>query len=240
MTPKPRGSVWLYARTVAEMARVSVSTLQESLTGSLDRGVIDRRLDQWSANCADIARAQVIAAGLEHVGRGPYVVMSNHQSNFDIVAIYRAFPGSLRMVAKQEMSRLPLLGAAMNAAEFIFVDRKNNAAARASLDLARERIQSGINVWIAPEGTRSRDGELGPFKKGGFMLALQAGVPILPCTVTGSRDVVPVGSMEVHRHRRVHVRFHEAIDAPAYGLERRDALMADVRARIASGFVADH
>lgn len=230
------GSVIAFVRTLAETAKVSAPILVERARGTLKREGVDRRIQRWAENTVRISGAEIQVSGLEHIDpKQTYVVMSNHQSNYDIVAIYYAFPATLRMVAKQEMRTLPLMGPAMEAAEFIFVDRSNNAAARRALDSAKERIHSGVNVWIAPEGTRSPSGQLGPFKKGGFMLALSAGVPILPCTVSGTRDVMPIKAASINLGRKAHVQFHAPLQTTDYGAAGRDRLMDDVRVSILSG-----
>ena len=223
-------------RTIATTARVCAPTVVEAALGRLRRETIDARLEHWSRAAVRLADIRLEVEGLEHIDPGQtYVVMSNHQSNYDIFAMYYAFPGTLRMVAKVEIRQIPLVGPAMEAAEFIFVDRRDNRRARASLDLARELMGSGISVWIAPEGTRSRTGHLGSFKKGGFMLALNAGVPILPATIRGTRYVQPIEQLAVHRRQPVSVRFHEPVDSASFGVERRDELVEVVRERIASG-----
>jgi 1-acyl-sn-glycerol-3-phosphate acyltransferase len=140
----------------------------------------------------------------------------------------------MRMVAKRETFVLPIMGQAMLAAEFIPIDRRDHAKARAALDHARDVMRSGINVWIAPEGTRSQSGTMLPFKKGGFMLALGTGVPILPVSVVGTRDILPSKDWRVRKGKRADITFHPPIDPSAYGADGRDALMADVRARIDS------
>ena len=231
------GSVIAFVRTLAETARVSAPILVDRARGILRREDVDRRIRRWAKNTVRISGVDIEVSGLEHIDPArTYVVMSNHQSNYDIVAIYHAFPSTLRMVAKQEMRKLPLMGPAMEAAEFIFVDRSNNAAARKALDSAKERILSGVNVWIAPEGTRSKSGEVGPFKKGGFMLALAAGVPILPCTVNGTREIMPVKAASIQLGRKARIRFHAPIETTDFGIEKRDRLMEEVRASILSGF----
>jgi 1-acyl-sn-glycerol-3-phosphate acyltransferase len=139
------------------------------------------------------------------------------------------------MIAKKEMFRVPFLGPAMAAAEFVNIDRGDNARAREALDIARKRIESGINIWIAPEGTRSEDGRLLPFKTGGFMLALQTGIPILPVTVIGTQDVLPAKRVRVYPGKRVGVRFHAPVDPTSFGTERRDELIEHVRRTIDSG-----
>ena len=105
-------------------------------------------------------------------GRQPYVFMANHLSTVDIWALFVALPVKVRFIAKKQLGRIPLFGWAMSAGRFIFIDRQNPLAARRSIDQAAERIHAGSSVVIFPEGTRSRDGHLGPFKKGGFLLAI--------------------------------------------------------------------
>lgn len=219
---------------VVETSRICALTLMDGVLGIADRQRTDRRIRQWSQRTLRHAGTQLRIRGLEHITPGEtFVVMSNHQSNTDIFVIFSAFPGTLRMVAKAEMRHLPLLGPAMNAAEFIFVDRRNRDRAREAMAQAADTIRSGVNVWIAPEGTRNAN--LGAFKKGGFMLALETGARILPCTLNGTHDVMPKGSAFMRRNCEVTVRFHPPIDPQTFGYDGRDALVQEVRDAIASG-----
>lgn len=124
----------------------------------------------------------------------PYVFMANHASSLDIWTVFVALPRRLRLIAKKQLGRIPLFGWVMRAGRFIFIDRGNGVAARRSIDEAGRRIHDGDSVLIFPEGTRTRDGSLGPFKKGGFHLALKAGVPIVPVALRGTRELMPAGS----------------------------------------------
>jgi 1-acyl-sn-glycerol-3-phosphate acyltransferase len=108
--------------------------------------------------------------------------------------MFLVVPRRMRMIAKKQLARIPLFGWAMWAGRFIFIDRKNGIAARRSIDEAGLRIRNGESVLIFPEGTRTRDGTLGPFKKGGFHLAAKAGVPIVPVALRGTRELMPRGS----------------------------------------------
>lgn len=126
--------------------------------------------------------------------RKPYVFMANHTSAADIWALYVALPVPVRMIAKIQLGRVPFLGWAMRAGRFIFIDRKNPQAARRSIAEAERRIAAGASVLLFPEGTRSRTGEMLPFKKGGFHLAMNAGVDIVPVAVRGARGVLPADS----------------------------------------------
>jgi 1-acyl-sn-glycerol-3-phosphate acyltransferase len=179
----------------------------------------------------------VRAEGLEHLGPGGevFVVMSNHQSVYDIPVIFQALPLRLRMVAKQELFRVPVWGRAMRYAGFVSIDRSDRERAKESLRVAKQKMQNeGTSIWIAPEGTRSRTGELGPFKSGGFHLALDAGLRILPVSIVGTFDILRADTTSVTKGADVRVIVHEPIDPRPYGPGRRAELTADVRAAIAS------
>jgi 1-acyl-sn-glycerol-3-phosphate acyltransferase len=128
-----------------------------------------------------------------------YVFMANHLSAADIWSLYVAIPVPVRMIAKKQLGKLPLVGWAMRVGRFIFIDRQNGSSARRSIEEAVRRIQEGTSVLIFPEGTRSRDGKLGPFKKGGFHLAANSGAEIVPVGIRGSREVIPRGSALIRR-----------------------------------------
>jgi 1-acyl-sn-glycerol-3-phosphate acyltransferase len=234
-------SLPLGALAIAETLRSSVSILTDSLRGRLTREACDRRIAEWSGRLVREAAVELDVSGQEHVpGDGEtFVVMSNHQSNFDIPVLFQVFPGCMRMLAKSELYRIPVFGNAVRAAEFVEVDRQNPERARQSIEVAKQRLKSGIHIWVAPEGTRSSTGRLGPFKKGGFVLALDTGARILPITLEGTRRVQPPHTKRVHPHQRVTVRFHPPIDAASYGYERRDELVAAVRSAIASALPED-
>lgn len=164
--------------------------------------------------------------------RQPYVFMANHLSTVDIWAIFVALPTKVRFIAKKQLGRIPLFGWAMAAGRFIFIDRQNPLAARRSMDEACARIRSGSSVAMFPEGTRSRDGHLGPFKKGGFHLALTAGVPIVPVGIRGAHEVMPRGSLIL---RRGPVTLEIGVPIPTVGLSvaDRDTLLERVRSEVA-------
>lgn len=221
--------------TTLETVRVCLPTIVEAARGRVQRSDCDQRLAEWSETAVRLAEIDVRVRGLEHIEpEHTYVVMSNHQSSYDIFVIMHAFPRTLRMVSKIEMFRVPIVGDAMRAAEFVPLDRGDIAKARKGLDYARAKLESGVNVWISPEGTRSPDGALLPFKKGGFMLALQTKARILPCTVVGTRDVLRSKGYEVNRGQTVDVVFHPPIETAKYGFMRRADLMRDVRDSIES------
>lgn len=230
------GSVLIALQTVAETLRVCAPTVLESLWGGVTRERCNERLERWAQRVLEHTGIQLTVEGREHSeGEEPFVVLSNHASNYDIHVTFAAFGRPLRMVAKQELFRVPVLGAALEAGEFISIDRKNHERALASLERARARLDSGLSVWVAPEGTQTKDGALLPFKKGAFHLALAAGRRILPLSLEGTREVLPAGSWRVRRGQRVLARFHAPVDPRDYGREQIEALSDEVRRRIASG-----
>jgi 1-acyl-sn-glycerol-3-phosphate acyltransferase len=136
------------------------------------------------------------------------------------------------MVAKKELFRVPIWGGAMRAAGFIELDRNNRTRAKQGIEVARARLEQGINVWIAPEGTRTRSGELGVFKGGGFRLALNTGLRILPVGIRGTEKILPADGALVIRGATVELEFGEPIDPATFGERGRTELMTAVRASI--------
>jgi len=184
-------------------------------------------------------RVRVDAQGLENLSPGqPYVVMANHQSLFDITAIAFSLPLSWRFVAKRELARVTFFGWGLVAAGHIVVDRQNNEASVRSLKRAAQRIRDGITVVIFPEGTRSPTGELRRLKSGGFYLAVEAQVPILPATVSGSRRITPRGSLRVHPGR-ILVRYGTPIPTEGLDTSHIALLKERVAAAIQAGYDPD-
>jgi 1-acyl-sn-glycerol-3-phosphate acyltransferase len=164
--------------------------------------------------------------------RLPAVYIANHQSQFDIPGLVLAMPCPFRIVAKRGLLYVPIFGWALWLAGFIFIDRKNRDRAIASLDRAAKRLRGGTSVIVFAEGTRSPDGTLLPFKRGGFVLAIQAGVPVVPVAVRGGRDILPKGSLKI-RPGTLDIHFGAPIDTRAYTYETRDELVESARAAIA-------
>jgi 1-acyl-sn-glycerol-3-phosphate acyltransferase len=180
-----------------------------------------------------IAGVRVRAEGLENIPPGPCVFAANHTSNADPLALLVAIPRRVSVLVKKELFRIPILGAAMHVVEFIPVDRTDREAAAASVDRAVASLQKGLSFLIYPEGTRSLDGRLGGFKKGAFILAIRAGVPMVPVAIAGAEKVMRRGSPVLHPGEIV-VRFLPAVDSSGYSLEEKEKLLARVRAAIAS------
>jgi 1-acyl-sn-glycerol-3-phosphate acyltransferase len=170
--------------------------------------------------------------GGERVPRNRAVVFcSNHQSNVDPPVLYRALHRRLHILYKAELSKLPILGTVMQVGGFVPVPREQKEAAIEAIDVAAASIRSGNSFLIFPEGTRSRTDELLPFKKGGFIMAIKAGAPIVPVAVSGGRDAMRKGSAIV-RPVKVEVRIGDPVETAGCTLEDRDALIGVVRERI--------
>jgi 1-acyl-sn-glycerol-3-phosphate acyltransferase len=153
--------------------------------------------------------------------------MSNHQSHLDIPMLYATLPSpTIRMLAKKELFEIPLWGRGLRAAEYIEVDRSNHAAAIRSIETAARLVRDGVSIYLAPEGTRSRDGRIGKLKKGGFHLALGTGAPIVPVAVQGTIDILPRGGKVMQTGRQVRVTIGTPI--PVENRELAD-LMTEVR-----------
>ncbi len=163
-----------------------------------------------------------------------YVIMCNHQSQFDILSFYGFWGYQFRWIMKKELRDVPCLGWACEEIGHVFIDRSNKEKAIASLNAARPLLEGGISVLIFPEGSRSRDGRMRQFKKGGFMMALQMGLPILPVSISGSGRVLP-GKSVLLLPGKVTITIHDPIEVKEYGMERRDDLMRDVRRAIGQG-----
>lgn len=187
----------------------------------------------WARVGLLLAGVRLSVSGQEHLPRDRAVIfMPNHQSNVDILALFAGLPVQFRWLAKQELFRIPLFGLAMRRTGYIPVDRSDRRAAIASMALAAERIAGGASVILFPEGTRSPDGNLLPFKKGGFMLALQAQVPIVPVALQGSRQVLAKNSWRL-RPGRVSVQIFPAVETAGLKTADRECLMEAVRRPLA-------
>jgi 1-acyl-sn-glycerol-3-phosphate acyltransferase len=171
-------------------------------------------------------------SGRQNVPSGTAVVYcSNHQSNVDPPVLYRALDRRLHILFKAELRKVPILGIVMETGGFIPVTRGKRDEAVGAIDLAAASIRSGNSFLIFPEGTRSRNEELLPFKKGGFIMAIKAQAPIVPVAVSGGRDAMRKGSAII-RPVMVDVKIGEPVLTAGYTLDDRDLLIAIVRERI--------
>ena len=206
-------SLALSLRNIYETLAISAPTVVDAFRGRVTKSECDTRLDRWSRNCLANARVELDVVGADRLATSEtFLVMSNHQSLYDIPVLFQVVGPNIRMITKKELFRVPVFGGALDAAGFIAIDRSDRNAAIRSLRRAQELLGSGTHVWIAPEGTRSASGALLPFKKGAFYLAFEAGIPILPVSLHGTRDVLPAHGVRSYPGVKVRVTIHERVD----------------------------
>jgi len=163
-----------------------------------------------------------------------YVFLSNHQGNSDAPVLAHAIPRDWRALIKKEVMRLPVLSLVLRRVKMVPIDRSDPQKARNSIELGVRLLKEGYSFIAFPEGTRSRDGRLGEFKKGVFVMALKARVPIVPISIVNSNKIQPPGEYAI-RPGVVDVIFHDPIPAGNMGMEDRDRLVEMTHAAIASG-----
>lgn len=196
----------------------------------------------WGRWILKVCGIHVEVEGIERVDpRRPYVIVSNHLSNFDIFATLAAVPLAIHFVAKKELLRLPVFGQALALSDHIVIDRSNpdSAIARINQRVASQ-IDTGFCVLFYAEGTRSADGRVQAFKKGGVTLALRTGLPIVPMSISGTRKFLPKRHFVIRPGGRVKIVLGNPIETKGYPYERRDELNEQVRAAIIANYVEDY
>lgn len=180
-----------------------------------------------------LAGMRVRVEGAENIPSGACVFAANHASNVDPLALVVAIPRRVSVLVKRELFRIPIFSTAMRLAQFIPVDRSGGQGA-ASVNEAVLLLKAGLSFMIFAEGTRSPDGRLRPFKKGAFILAIEAGAPVVPASIVGTQLIMRKGNPVLHPGEVV-VRFGPAVDASTYTMAQRGELLARVEALVAAG-----
>lgn len=166
----------------------------------------------WAKLCLLYSGVRVDVYGGEHLQPGQsYVIVANHLSQFDIFVLYGYLGVDFRWVMKHELRHIPVIGICCEKLGHIFIDRSDTQAAIASLNQARARLANGASVLFFPEGTRSRDGHLKPFKKGAFKMAQDLQLPVLPVTLTGTFEILPPGTARLRPGQHAAITLHPAI-----------------------------
>ena len=189
----------------------------------------------WSRTLLSVCGVRVVLENEEVIDpERAQILVANHESWFDVLALAGHLPGGYRFVAKKEIEKAPLFGPSLRRCGHIYIDREDRAKALESLARAREILEKERpTVIMFPEGTRSRDGRLQRFKKGAFVLGIQTGVEVVPAAIVGSREVMPKGTLKI-RSGTITVRFGQPIPVDGMEMENRDRLTREAHGAVAS------
>ena len=185
----------------------------------------------WALLNVYLSGTRLVIRGKEKIEKGPYIVMSNHQSLFDVWALIGMLPLQLRWVIKSEIKKMPIFGYALDRMGHIYVDRRRQKNTGRGVEEALQKIGQRVSVVIFPEGTRSKDGHLQEFRTGGSIMAIRSGVPILPVTVNGSRFVLPKDTLAL-MPGKIEVVVGDPIDPGTFGENSKNELTAAVKTAI--------
>jgi 1-acyl-sn-glycerol-3-phosphate acyltransferase len=227
-------TILLFTTAAVVTLVLGVIVIVAALLGVKDKpgGLFEKAPRWWSSAVLWAAGIRVRVHGMENAATGePHIFASNHISWFDVPALARILP-RYKFVAKAELFKVPIFGRGMRAVGMIEIQRENRKAAFGAYDVAAERIRSGSSVVVFPEGTRGHAYPLRPFKKGPFVLAIAAGVPIVPIIVHGTIEIMPKGSWWVHPGT-IDVHLLEPVSTSGVDYDHREALMQTVRTRMA-------
>ncbi len=223
-------TVWIIVVLCFYTGVTSLRALCKYFFSTPTRPWVDKTLHHWTdqlLNAVNVTYKVINPHDVQPQAGRATVLVCNHSSAYDIPLAFKAFPQhSIRMLAKKELSRIPLFGQAMTAAEFPFIDRRNRHQALKDLEYARQLMESGIVIWVAPEGTRSKDGKLAPFKKGAFITAIQANATIIPIGIKGAANILPAHSLQFNLNQKAEIHIGLPIDASQYSLDTKDELIA--------------
>lgn len=229
---------YILLKSVYATAKMSIDGIICASKNKLTQDWVDQRIQLWVQDVLDYIKVDLTVINPMNVKPIPgqaTLLMCNHASLYDIPLTYAAFPGlPIRMIAKKELRKVPLMGRSMEAAGIPFVDRQNRHQAIEDLNKVRDMLSDGIVIWIAPEGTRSADGHLARFKKGGFITAIQAQAQIIPMVIKGANHILPARSFHLSLNQKVQVIVGQPIDASQYSMEQRDELIQIVHATMQS------
>lgn len=224
-------TVWIIIALTCYTAAASIRSIMKYYFSTPTRPWVDKTIHHWIDQLLNEVHVQYSVINPHQVEPEPgraTILMCNHSSAYDIPLGFKAFPNhSIRMLAKKELSRVPLLGKGMTATEFPFIDRKNRYQAVKDLAYAQQLMESGIIIWIAPEGTRSKDGKLAPFKKGAFITAIQAKATIIPIGIRGAFNILPARSLRINLNQKAEIHIGKPLDASKFTIENKDTLIQE-------------
>ncbi|MDR1012340.1 MAG: 1-acyl-sn-glycerol-3-phosphate acyltransferase [Coxiellaceae bacterium] len=191
---------------------------------------------EWARKLLKVLRikCQILnTSNFEFSSRRVYIIMSNHASHFDIPLMYITFPQeNIGMIAKKDLFRLPIFGLGMKIAGCIAIDRDDRRQALKDLAIAKHSMLNGIRLWIAPEGTRSHNGQMNPFKKGGFKIAMDTNAIIVPVTIVGSNRILPAKTYDFSMDENIKICIGRPLDTANYKTHDLSKLMSDTEREI--------
>ncbi|HPA14607.1 MAG TPA: lysophospholipid acyltransferase family protein [Desulfobacterales bacterium] len=189
----------------------------------------------WARSLLFASRIRVTVKGLSNIDpKRSFIYMSNHQSNFDIPVLLAYLPVQFRWIAKNELFKIPIFGYAMKRAGYISIDRSGRKSTLQSIRNAAEIIRNGVSVIIFPEGTRSQDGNLKSFKNGGFVLAVDSGVPIIPIIIHGTWQIMSKNQLRI-KPGRVLLEIQKPVESSNFSRKTKNDLLEKVRQIISDG-----
>lgn len=225
-------TLWIMLASALYTVDITFRSIVKYYSGKTNRAWVDATIQGWAKRILNLVKVKCKIINPHHVEPKPgqpTIIMCNHSSLYDIPLSMLAFPRhSMRMLAKKEMSRIPIVSQGMTAAEFPFIDRKNRRQAIKDLEVVERLLKSGIVMWIAPEGTRSPTGKLAPLKKGAFITAIQAKAMIIPIGIRGAYNILPARTFQFNLNQQTEVHIGKPIDASNYPLENKEELVEKV------------
>lgn len=223
---------WIVVWSLIWTIDICLSAVLRHARGKVTRAWVDKTMQNWSDRVLKLINVNYEVINPHQISpqpNTPTMLVCNHASLYDIPLSFKAFPNhTIRMLAKQELFNIPLFGQAMVASEFPCINRKDRKQAIKNLVAARALMESGVVLWVAPEGTRSKDGKLAPFKKGGFITAIEAKATIIPIGIRGAHNILPAKTTQLQTHQSVQICIGDPIDASAYTLQEKEILIARV------------
>lgn len=227
--PVPSSGLWSLAKVVGKCITLAFRFLGAYVVGKGDLKYADKLLNIFWRKVFQWGNAKLVVENIEVFDERPAVVMSNHTSLLDVPTLLGSVPVSVRMVFKESLAKIPVFGWALVAAGMVPIDRGNRQKAIQQLENAKRVFAKGVNVWVSPEGTRSRGRGLLPFKKGGFHLAKQLNARIIPAFIHGTEQMISPTSLKVVQDGVVTVRYGAPISTEGKDVEQ---LMVETRAAI--------
>lgn len=203
-----------------------------SWLGRLSIADVDRRMKWWASQLLGLVRVKTQVVGAQNMpapGRR-VIVMCNHSSLYDIPVAIAALETSFRFVAKKELFKVPIFGSALKRGGFLSIDRHNREQVVKDLQRAKEQMLKGITLWMSPEGTRSKDGKLAEFKRGGFHIAIETKALIVPIVIKDIHKLQAGDNLDLYLNQNIEVEICEPVDAAKFNLENRRVLINQVRA----------